>query len=235
MNDINIYCIAEKIDKIKTTGINSKPVKITYYDKLCMVYSLMDEKVSFTEENFLAHENVLEELLIKDITLLPFRFGTCINEEMGKRVLEENYNTFLEHIKGLKGKVEMSIRALWDYAKVFKKVTDGFTVPKVNVPNEKVKDYLNKKMKDYKIEGRIREYAAEEAEKIHKSFTGDDFEGKYTLMKTDAMFFNASYLLKKDKMNVFYSRFQQITPNYDEYRFLITGPWPPYNFCNISI
>lgn len=235
MRNIYIYCIAEKFDEVMVTGINNMPVRLLCYNGLCLVYSSIEKDIAYKEENFLAHEDVLEELISKDITILPFRFGTYLNEEVGETILKENYITFLENVKILKGKFEISIRALWDYDNVLAKVKENGTVSQINLVNPRIRDFFNKKMKDYKIEESIKRYAAEEAEKIHNNLSSGGLPGKYTLMKTNAMFFNAAYLVEKDKMQDFYSKFQQLTSNYSEINFLITGPWPPYNFCNLVI
>ena len=235
MNSIYIYCISEKLDELMLTVINSLPIKMMQYNELCIIYSSINKEIKYIEENFFAHENVLEELLKKDVTILPFRFGTYIDEEDGKTILKEKYNIFFENINFLKGRVEISVRAIWNYNSVLKKVKNNFIAPQIGIPNEKIKNYLNKKMEDYKLKECISQYAAIEAEKIHKLILDNDFEGKYILMKTDSMFFNASYLVKKNKINDFSSKIQFVVSDFAEYKFLVTGPWPPYNFCNLLI
>lgn len=235
MNSIYIYCISEKLDELVLTGINNLPIKVMQYNELSIIYSSINEEVKYIEENFFAHENVLDELLKIDVTILPFRFGTYINEEDVITILKEKYNIFIENIFFLKGRVEISVRAIWNYSNVLEKVKNNFVAPQIGISNEKINNYLNKKMEDYKLNESINQYATIEAEKIHKLILDNGIEGKYILMKTDSMFFNASYLVKKNKINDFSSRIQFVVSDFTEYKFLVTGPWPPYNFCNLLI
>lgn len=235
MNSIYVYCVSEEPDELTLTGIYGLPVKMIQYDKLCLIYSSVNKEIKYNEDNFLVHENVLEEILKKDVAFLPFRFGTLINEEDGETILKEKYNIFYENISYLQNKVEISVRAIWNYDHVLEIAKNNFSTPQIDISNEKIKNYLNKKMEDYKLKEYIKQYAASESEKIHKLILENTFTGKYVLLKTDSMFFNASYLAEKNKLNDFYLKMQLVISNFTEYKFMVTGPWPPYNFCNLSI
>ncbi len=235
MNSIYVYCVSEEPDELNLTGIYDLPVKMIQYDKLCLIYSAPNKEIKYNEDNFLAHENVLEEILKKDVTILPFRFGTLINEDDGKTILKDKYNVFLENISYLQNKVEISVRAIWNHEDVLINAKNNFSTPQIDISNEKIKNYLNKKMENYKLTEYIKQYAVNEAEKIHKLILENTFTGKYVLLKTDSMFFNASYLAEKNKLNDFYLKMQLVISNFTEYKFMVTGPWPPYNFCNLSI
>ena len=186
----------------------------------------------------------LDELVLTGINNLPIKvmqynelsiIYSSINEEDVITILKEKYNIFFENIFFLKGRVEISVRAIWNYSNVLEKVKNNFVAPQIGISNEKINNYLNKKMEDYKLNESINQYATIEAEKIHKLILDNGIEGKYILMKTDSMFFNASYLVKKNKINDFSSRIQFVVSDFTEYKFLVTGPWPPYNFCNLLI
>jgi predicted transcriptional regulator len=235
MNRMYAYCISENPDELMIKGIQDLPVEMMQQDELCLLYSPVNKEIKYIEENFLAHENVLEIIMKKGISILPFRFGTYLSEEDGKNLLNEKYTMFLEKLIFLRGKVEMSVRAIWNYDHVFKEAKNNFTAPKIDITNEKISKYLSEKMKDYKLKEYINHYASLEAERIHKDIIKYEFSGKYILMKTDSMFFNASYLVETNKMSDFHSRIQRVISDFTEYKFLITGPWPPYNFCNLIV
>lgn len=235
MDNIYVYCISDKSIDAIPSGINNAPVRAICSKELNLIYSTTDKELKYTEENFIAHESVLEELLKKNATILPFRFGTCMDEKIGEEILEEKYQPFMEHIDRLRGKIEVSIRALWDYAGIKTIVLSDINIPQVTTKNEKILNYFNKRMKEYKTDESVKNFAEKESGTIHGQLLCSAVEGKYTLMKTNNMFFNGVYLIEKTKINNFQSAYRKVAKDYGMYRFIMTGPWPPYNFCNITI
>jgi hypothetical protein len=90
-------------------------------------------------------------------------------------------------------------------------------------------------MKEYKTNENVKNYAEKESESIHGQLLCRAVEGKYTLLKTNNMFFNGVYLIEKTILNEFNFAYRKVAEDYGMYRFIMTGPWPPYNFCNITI
>lgn len=234
MNSIYLYCIAEKFDELNLTGINGLPVEKTGYDDLCLVFSAINTDVGRSEDNYYNHENVLERIFERNITILPFRFGTIVTYDTGNKILKENCAYFLGQVEKLKGKAEMGVRVLWDYDKISAGIENTLKVPEVCISNERIKNYLGNKMKAFKIGERIKACASEEAEKIHKTIS-DNSDGVFTIMNTNSMFFSGAYLVDRTDISGFYTRVRQIEENNREYNFLITGPWPPFNFCSTEI
>ncbi len=234
MNSIYLYCIAEKFNELNLTGINGLPIEKTGHKALCLVFSSIKTDVEHSEKNYYNHENVLERLFEKNITILPFRFGTVVAYDSDNKILKENYGDFLEHVEKLKGKAEMGVRALWNYDKVCSEIENDLRIPELCISNERIKGYLGNKMRTFKIDERIKACASEEAEKIHKMLS-DSFEGVFTIMNTNSIFFSGAYLIDRMGVSGFYTRVRQIENSNKEYSFLITGPWPPFNFCSIEI
>ena len=235
MNIIYLYCVTEKIDGIRALGIHDTEVKIYTHDNICLVYSVLDRKAKLNEENIFSHEKVLEKLLENNITILPFKFGIYVTEKMLKDILEKNYSTFETNIGYLKGRVEVGIRAIWDYDEVKRQIEDKLQSKKLKISNRTIKSYIEEKLKEHRIESSINEFADSEADKIHKNFTDFTIDGKYTTLKTENMFFNGSYLVEREKADEFYQHFKKIESIFPGYKFLYTGTWPPYNFCHIAI
>lgn len=237
MSVLYVYCVTENTDGCAAAGVNGLPVETLRYRGLCLVHSaLRVEKVPSVEENFYAHENVLEEMMRRGAAILPFRFGTCLCAETGKTLLKDQYGVFKKNLRRLTGKVEMSVRALWEYVEAVEEAKRVLEVPRVSLANEKVNAYFNRKMEDYKLVEGVKRRAQGEAEKIHRRILEcGDLEGTFQLMKTEAMFFSAFYLVRKEDAGAFAQGIKAVRVEFGNYKFLATGPWPPYNFCNLTI
>jgi hypothetical protein len=235
LNVIYVYCISDKPANAELTGIHGLQAKAFRHRGLYAIYSSLDHDVKYSEENFYAHEHVLETLVKNDVDILPFRFGTSIREDEMKVILESQYDVFIARIQALSGKVEMSVRGLWNYKIVLEKVKADLIVPQIAMKNELVQGYWDKKMEDFKLRESIEAYARVESERIHNLIMSDGIEGSFTLLKTDSMFFNASYLVKKTSLSDFKATYSTAVSGFPGYKFLMTGPWPPYNFCNMTI
>jgi hypothetical protein len=235
LNNIYIYCIADKSLANLLVGINDAQVESICYKDLFLIYSLISIDLKYTEENFLIHEKILEKFMDNNATILPFRFGTCIESKSKETFIKDKYMTFIETIDQLRGKVEVSVRVMWDYEEIQSKLVENIDIPKVTSSNEKVMKYFNKRMKEFKIEESIKIFAEKEAISIHEQLLIGTVEGNYTLMKTNNMFFSGAYLIKKPLLKDFDEVYQNVANNNKMYRFILTGPWPPYNFCNITI
>lgn len=235
MKQVYYYCITDKVVEIITVGVNGEPVQSVSHNGLNIVYSNITTEIRCLEENIIAHESVLEELLKNDATILPFRFGTCVDEKSKEAILKEKHQLLAKHLDILRGKVEISVRALWNYSSIRNDALLGIDMPLIKIKNENTLNYLNDKMKNYKIEEKIKEFAKMQSETVHRQLQRSAVEGKYTLMKTNNMFFNGVYLVEKMKMNEFQSVYMQTVKENENYKFIITGPWPPYNFCNLNI
>ena len=234
MVQLYVFCIAENPVMPGIEGIAGNPVCALEWQGLSLVYSLAEKEVLRNEENYFKHEGVLEELMKRGATILPFRFGTRIEEGKALALLADRHGIFMERIRHLEGKVEIGVRALWNHDDVLEHLKGTTSHRRIEVANEKIRLYLEKKMEAHLLNERILQHATHEAESLHAGLLDAEIEGTYVLMKTDSMFFNASYLVKKGRLEEFDERVRRLSQVSNGYRFLVTGPWPPYNFCNLS-
>ena len=71
-------------------------------------------KYAVTRENSIAHARVVE-MAMQEYTILPVRFCTIAEEEgtIVEKVLKARYQEFIDLLGEMKGKIELSVRALW--------------------------------------------------------------------------------------------------------------------------
>jgi hypothetical protein len=235
LDNIYIYCISDRTINNLPVGINNAIVENACYQDLYLIYSNVGMDLKYTEENFMKHESVLEKFLDSYATILPFRFGTCIEGKNKETFIEEKYQIFVEAIDKLRGKVEVSVRVMWDSAEIQTMLLNSIKIPQVTTTNEKVMKYFNKRMKEFKTEESIKEFAEKESIAINEQLIFGTVDSNYTLMKTNNMFFSGAYLIERAMLKDFDEAYQKVSDDYKMYKFILTGPWPPYNFCNITI
>ncbi|MEI8216501.1 MAG: GvpL/GvpF family gas vesicle protein [Eubacteriales bacterium] len=235
MEKLYMYCISDKPIDEDVLGMDKAKVLVFKFKDLNMIYSVIDKELKYSENNFMTHEAVLDNLLEDNATILPFRFGTCMDLKTAKTMLGEKYKLLKRVIGNLTGKVEVGVRVMWDYETIRGNLISSMTIQELESKSEKVASYLNQKMKEYKIEEGIKSLAEKESEVIHKQLLACASAGKLTLLKTDNMFFNGVYLVKREDLSDFNLAYKKAADENSIYKFILTGPWPPYNFCNLTI
>ena len=53
-------------------------------------------------------------------------------------------------------------------------------------------------------------------------------------LKSDNLLLNAYYLVEKEKQRDFKEAFERAKNTPGDLNYLFSGPWPPYNFINLS-
>jgi len=231
-----LYCILEgtELEPINLSGIgsDSQIYTISYKDLLAVVSDT--EKFIFdpTHENALAHEEVISEVM-KSTTVVPMSFGNVFNSEEDIKVLLESvYDEIKDVLKKVAGKIELGVKAFWDYDEIMKEI---------KAENQEL---ANLEQADYQFQMRIGQEVAQLVDEKKAYYITEIIEplnelaiaSKENRTVGDRMILNAAFLIERDveeefdvKVNEIYERFK------DELKFKYTGPWPPYNFINIKL
>lgn len=190
-----------------------------------------------TQEHILKHEEVVERLM-ENFTVLPVRFSTTFSQKEEVLVmLKEYYQDFKENLKSLRNKVEFGIRVIWlaetiknRIAKASKKFNAYATMP-ANSPG---KSFAKEKFEKYKIDKEFAEEADRCIALLDDFFSRNACEKKLEKLKSDNLLLNAYYLVEKEKQGDFKEVFERAKNTPGDLKYLFSGPWPPYNFINLS-
>ncbi len=197
------------------------------------------KKVSSTTENVLAYARVIEGLFC-DTTVLPLRYGTLMDSEGSVIALLEKYGaTFKQNLQQLANKEEFSLKVLWDYDNESIKIRQQMEIAGRNEQplfsgNSTTKAYLLQKVKGHRFENALLEHA--------EQLTGDicllveQFKPihQFKKMVSKTMILDAVFLLEKGQKEVFVQAIDQLKNQHKDLSFLLTGPWPPYNFIKLN-
>jgi len=227
--------------KPEITGLDSSSVYFAgYRDISAAVSNVNQDKIIVTSDIAFSYEKIIENLWVK-YNLLPMRFGSVVkNDTEIVEILKRNYSNFVENLEKVENKSEFGLKILWDINK-----TDFKTEKTFNLDNYKKLKQLNKdsiyrnylidKLKQHKSEDYFMKKIDDIIEEIHNPLKKLSSLYKVKKMVTPKIILNATYLINNDMKDEFIQTIKQIKREKKDMKFLLTGPWPSYNFVNISI
>jgi len=206
---------------------------VPYCDIGAVVSEFAEPVQSITKGNILAHAEVIERLM-EYFTVLPVKFHTVFNGRDGVfSMMQSYYKDFRDNLDRLRNKVEFGIKVIWPSDKIKKHIINTYrkSNEKVSVPDgSSNKRFIRKKFEKYKLN--------EEFEKKANKFINamDTFFGKFAAekklgkLKSENLLLDAVYLVEKNNQENFKEAFKHIKSAHKGFKFLFSGPWPPYNF-----
>ena len=221
-----LYGINNKKKELDILGVQKTPVKQCDYKNFNLIYSNVNKSIFEPDIHTLKEHNRVLELFLETSTVLPFSFGTIMNN---KGSIEEFLDKHSEEINSLldeyTGKFEVGLKI----------ITKEYIVEqKLESERADGKEYLMSFYREYK-EKKSR------MENIQKSINPllnllKEHCYKYTLTHTDQglAIFNASYLIEKEKYSFYKTSIFDFRNSHSDFIYNFTGPWPPYNFVNIG-
>jgi len=96
------------------------------------------------------------------------------------------------------------------------------------------KTFVKEKFHEHIIEKEFQEEANRCIQVVDDYFNRIACEKKLKRLQTESLLLNASYLVDKDRQNEFKQAFEQLKNAPSDLKFLFSGPWPCYNFINLT-
>jgi len=210
---------------------------IPYRDIVVIVSELSDEAKEKTDTYILEHERIVERLM-KSFTVLPMRFLTVFNtKEDLLSMAELYYEDFKDNLARLHNKVEFGMKVIWPADTIKQRVVDVYHKTKHNVSistESPAKTFVKEKFQEHIIEKEFQEEADRCIQVVDDYFNRIACEKKLKRLQTESLLLNASYLVDKDRQNEFKQAFEQLKNAPSDLKFLFSGPWPCYNFINLT-
>ncbi len=258
---IYLYCVTEKAPKLKWVEELVNNLHFVYHRDLYAVVSIVSDN-EFGEENLKRnlsdmgwikfkvdiHERIIEGIM-EGACVIPFKFATLFNSEDNLKMnLEEHAKEFKENLRRLGDKEEWGVKVYCDMGrlgnsivredgeifKIDREIDSASSQGKAFFLKKKKEELMNmvvnKKLNEYgqDIFNRLREEGIEV--RINKLLPKEVTERK------DEMILNSAFLVDKGRVSAFISIVDILKAQYNTLGLFLdcTGPWPPYNFCNLS-
>ena len=193
-----------------------------------------------TQENLLAHNKVLEEIM-KAFWVLPLRLGTVAKSEAEVRAfLQKASRPLREAYSQLEGRAEVDVEAQWHGDGIFKLIAEE---------NEKIREHKARIAAAGKAVGRDEQIAmgmmvAEAINQRKAQVSQAIEEGLKTYAericplkaRTKDTVFNAAFLVPQERMKPFEEAIYRLGDQFGNLlKFRYAGPLPCYSFVNLQV
>jgi len=259
MNDlISIYCISNsspdffgklELDKLQCVVYDSFYVSIKYvpeseFSDVNFKSSMSD--IQWMESHVQEHSEIIH-LLMKQQTIIPFRFGTIFHNEDSLKCFIDGYSCSIsDNLRFIEGKEEWSIKMYCD-RKVMEEKIDELS-PEAAAFEMQImesspgKAYLLRRKKDNLIEIEVDKLCKKYVDECYDAIKNlsDALELRNLVPKEFAgrqepMVLNVSSLINKNKVADFNNTVTILVEKYQQAGFIIesTGPCPPFTFISL--
>jgi hypothetical protein len=223
-----------------TRGIHNALVVSVAHKGLVAVLEQVDNgRVVINTGNAIRYAGIIEELHQHD-DLLPARYGTVMEtKDAVIGMLEQHEKELEESLRRVRNKEEFSLKVFWNYEKGIEKIRQKMehNTPEVATPpsgEKKSTAYLLEKIKAYHFEKAVLEYAEQLCEEIRHATEAFNPDIKFKKMPSQSLLIDAVFLQKKGLKEDFIRLVRLINDRHSDFRFLLTGPWPPYSFADFK-
>jgi len=248
---IIIYCIllvkrdTEKLNSLLNDikGISNTDLFAISSNEIAVVVSDIEKHgLTADRSNTLKYASVVEQIF-QQFALLPMRFGSVIeSREMVTKLLERNYIEILQNLYKVESKYEFGLKVFCDSGKLkeelIEKSSDNIQAPVKTVPEIKrsvFRDYVDKKLREHKLEELMLAYVDQVISKITTYLSMFNSVNKFRKMVTETTILDAIFLIDKDHKSAIIHAVDDLQGQYPTLNFILTGPWPPYNFVEITL
>ena len=188
------------------------------------------------------YANVIETFFTH-FSLLPMRFGSIMESpEAVKAMLENNSPEIQQNLGKVAGKFEFGLKIICD-SQILKaklsaksdilskaeKPSDGQTTTSV------FREYVNKKLAEHRLEELMLAHVESLIATITASLGSLNSINKFRKMLTDNTIVDAIFLIEKEKKSDLIDLIAEIQNDNPGLTFVLTGPWPPYSFVDVTI
>lgn len=193
------------------------------------------------------HIRIIGEVM-KNSTVIPFKFGTIFNSEESLGKFIQNYSGSLtENLKNIKGKEEWSVKIYCNRTLLNQQIVeiseDVRTLEQEILESMPGKAFLLKRKKVELIEKEVEKVMQicgqscyDELAALSELTQINNLLPKELSERTDNMILNVSCFVNQGRVNELLSAIGELQKKYKNVGFdmAVAGPWPPFSFISIK-
>ena len=194
------------------------------------------------KKNAIEYAGLIENMA-QQFTLLPMRFGSIMNStEIISNMLEKNYSGFQKNLQKVENKSEFGLKIFCDTGKLkaelnlkSEETNETSQMPVTENKNSVFKEYINQKLKAHRLEETLMGYIDSVIAEFNGFLIELNAEKKIKKMTTATTIIDAVFLIEKDKKAELVRAIEDMQAKYSELNFILTGPWSPYSFVDVTL
>ncbi|MFP5261208.1 MAG: GvpL/GvpF family gas vesicle protein [Blastocatellia bacterium] len=237
------YCLSDEATPDLLDGAagvaGARPRLFAHESIKAVVSDFQGERARVTRENIFAHESIIHRVLAST-TPLPFRFGMVVSAARLESYLASNEAAVSSQLSAVRDTVEMSVKIIWDAEAVRRAAGheggggaagDAGGRPEMMGPGTA---FLAGRRCEVTGDETLRREAGEIARWLERQLSGTLRESSARICPTRAMALAAAHLVERARIEDYRARLARAREGRADLRFLTSGPWPPYSFCELS-
>lgn len=238
---INPGRIPTLLSEIK--GIAGADLVAVSFDQVSAVVSDIEKAdLIANQTNAFAFASVID-MLGQHYPVLPMRFGSIMEStDSVQQMLEKNNPEFLNNLLKVENKSEFGLKIFCDTVKLkaeLKAKSEAMNETSQKSVSESkdsvFKEYINQKLKAHRLEEMLLNYVDSIVAEFTGFLTALTAVKKIKKMATATTIIDAVFLLGKDKKAELVRAVENMQSKYPGLNFILTGPWPPYSFVDITL
>ena len=234
------YCLSDEVTPAaieSAQGVQGAAARLIDYKSIRAVVSLFDgERAEVTRENVFLHDGVIRQVL-DHTTPLPFRFGAIVSDRQIEAYITKHHNELLSQLARVRGSVEMSVKILWNAEAIRQAGAEMAELLRDENSDEAMgpgASFLRSKRREM-IGGAALKSRAEELDEWLGVWLGAAVrESIARVLPSPSMALAVSHLVERARLDEYNERLRNAQKERGELRFLTSGVWPPYSFCNLD-
>ena len=190
----------------------------------------------------LAYAGVIETLS-EHFPLLPMRYGSVMeSEEAILGMIQRNYPEMKRNLQWVEDKFEFGLKVFCDSAKIRSEIREKSEAallihPPANPskPASVFREYVNAKLLEHRLEEMMVNYVDSIIAEIKDCFSLLNAAANFKKTLSEAILIDAVFLVERQRKNDLVSAIRLLQEKYPGLNLMLTGPWPPYSFVEITI
>jgi hypothetical protein len=218
------YCVVDSYRPVPEgiVGLHGGAVTNLPYQEIGVVVSALPRPLGDIVAGAVTHEAVVERLM-ETHTVLPMRFPTVFKgRDAILDMANSRYDIFRDCLRRLRGRVEFGVKALWPVTTVETKGRDTLGMSGTG--------YMQERYRLHKCRRTLRARAVRFGRALDASLSERAAAKKVRNLVTDALAFDGVYLVDKAEEDSFRRAFADVRKEDPGFKYLLSGPWPPYSF-----
>ncbi len=224
-------------------GISGGDLFVVATDEVAAVVSDIERSGFATDRSMAIEYAGLIEIMSQQFTLLPVRFGSVMeSSDKILKMLERNYHDIQQNLQKVDNKCEFGLKILCDPEGIMadlKGKTEAMintnVTPSAESKNSVYREWVNKKLHEHRLEEMMITFVDSVIAALSVSLVRLNAIHKFKKLVTAATIIDAVFLLDKEKKEILIQSVEEIEKQFPGLNFILTGPWPPYNFVEIVL